>query len=73
MSRKSPVLTLCIPKCRNCGRNWRPQEGVNADKSFCRKCSGDRKAIAISRLGLKPPRPEDFSGPYLLPRRLGPN
>lgn len=70
MSRKSPNLTLSLPKCGHCGRNWRPAEGIVADKAHCKQCSNERKAAAASHLGLKRITPADLSGRFLLPRRL---
>jgi hypothetical protein len=70
MSRTSPNLTLSLPKCRCCGRHWRPAEGVVADKAHCKKCARERQAVASSRLELKRITPADLSGRFLLPRRL---
>jgi predicted Zn-ribbon and HTH transcriptional regulator len=72
MSRKSPNLTLSLPKCRHCGRHWRPVRGVVAAVAFCPKCSAERKAIASAKLGLKKITGSDLTGSYLLPRGLRP-
>jgi hypothetical protein len=72
MARKSPNLTVSLPRCRSCSRYWRPPEGVDASSGFCKKCSEERRMIAVSHFGLSAPQPEDFTGPYLLPRRLRP-
>jgi hypothetical protein len=58
------------PKCRHCGRSWRPRLGVVASRAFCPRCSAERREIAARQLGLRPLRPEDFDGDYLLPRAL---
>lgn len=70
MSRKSPNLTLSLPKCRSCSRYWRPGEGVVADQAYCNKCAKDRQAAAAASLGLKRITPADLFGRFLLPRRL---
>lgn len=70
MSRKSPNLTLTLPKCRNCQRHWRPEQGVSAQMGYCKKCAQDRRAAATFRFDLKPLAAADFDGPYLLPRAL---
>jgi predicted Zn-ribbon and HTH transcriptional regulator len=72
MSRKSPNLALSMPRCRNCGRHWRPPEGVSSSRTYCRRCAKERRAIAASKFGLITLMPSDFSGPYVLPRRLRP-
>ena len=72
MIRKSPNLSLSLPKCRNCGRYWRPAQGVVADSAHCRKCASERRAIATSALGLEPITTADVAGTVLLPRRLRP-
>jgi hypothetical protein len=58
------------PKCRHCGRTWRRRLGTVASKEFCPRCSAERRGIATRRLELRPVRPEDFDGDYLLPRAL---
>ena len=70
MKRKSPNLQIASAKCRCCGRYWRPPVGVNASMAFCKRCADERRAEAKKRLDLRQPRAGDFSGPYLLPRRL---
>lgn len=70
MSRKSPNLALSLPRCRNCQRYWRPQQGVSAQTGYCKKCAQDRRAAAMVRFDLKPLAAADFDGPYLLPRAL---
>jgi hypothetical protein len=72
MSRKLPNLTLSLPKCRNCGRHWRPVQGVVAAVAFCSKCSAERRATASTKLGLKKITGSDLTGSYLLPRGLRP-
>lgn len=73
MSRKSPNLTLSLPRCRNCNRHWRPAPGVVADAGYCKKCTKERQAVATSRLGLKRITTADLTGRYLLPRRFRPS
>lgn len=70
MSRKSPNLTLSLPTCSNCGRHWRPPQGVVTDAAYCKKCAKDRQAVAASSLGLKRITSADLSGRFLLPRRF---
>jgi hypothetical protein len=70
MSRKSPNLTLSLPRCRNCNRHWRPAEGLMASSGYCPRCAKARRAAATSRFELKPITRADLQGPYLLPRRL---
>lgn len=72
MSRKSPNLSMSVPKCRNCKRLWSPPIGVTADTTYCKKCAPDRQAAARSQLGLKVITSADLSGKYLFPRRLRP-
>jgi len=73
MRSKSPNLKVSLPKCRNCGRHWRPAQGVVATNAYCKSCSTERKAAATTRLGLRRITPEDFTGVYLLPRKLRPS
>ena len=58
------------PRCRSCGRRWRSRRSVVASKEFCPRCIAEQRGIAARRLGLRPLRPEDFNGDYLLPRAL---
>jgi hypothetical protein len=73
MSRKSPNLTLSLPRCRNCNRHWRPAEGVAASSGYCTRCTKARRAAATSRFQLKRITNANLQGPYLLPRRLRPS
>lgn len=34
------------PICRYCSRRWLPPAGVDANKSFCRRCAPERRAHA---------------------------
>lgn len=70
MTRKSPNRTLSQPQCRNCGRYWRPAEGVIATSSYCRKCAQGRRKSAAEALGLRPLTAAETIGPYLPPRLL---
>lgn len=70
MKHKSPNLSVASPRCRCCGRYWRPPSGVSSTKAFCQKCADERRAEAKSKLGLRKPESSDFSGGYLLPRWL---
>lgn len=70
MSRKSPNLTLSLPRCGNCGRHWRPAPGVVSDSAYCKKCASERRTLAASALGLKRIFPADLTGRYLLPRKF---
>lgn len=70
MSRKSPNLTLSLPRCRNCGRHWRPAEGVTAKSGYCKRCAQERRAAATTVLGLRPLTAADAFGPYLPPGPL---
>jgi hypothetical protein len=57
-------------KCKHCGRTWRRRLGIVSSTDFCPRCSAERHGIAARRLGLRPLRPEDFDGDYLLPRAM---
>lgn len=70
MSRKPPNLTLSLPTCRHCGRNWRPEQGVVAETSYCKKCAKNRQTSAASSLGFKRITSADLTGDFLLPRRF---
>lgn len=70
MTRKSPNLNLALPRCGNCGRHWRPAEGVVASKSFCKACAKERRAKAAAHFGLTPFTSREAKGPYRLPRAL---
>jgi len=70
MSQKSPNVTLTLPRCSHCGRFWRPTRGLVADAAYCKRCSKDRQAAAATHFGLRPLTAADFTGQYLLPRRL---
>jgi len=70
MIRKTSNLTVSLPKCRNCGRHWRPSAGVLASAAFCKKCATERRLLAASKFGVSLLRPQDLSGLYVLPRRL---
>lgn len=72
MSRKLANLAVSLPRCRNCGRHWRPPEGVSASNSFCKKCAKERRAVAAAAFEATTLLPAHFSGPYVLPRRLRP-
>lgn len=63
------VKALLLPMCRFCGRNWHPQEGVVAAKSFCGACSKERREVAIESLGTKPIVRFSEMGAYTLPRK----
>ena len=63
-------LLITRPRCGHCNRVWTPRQGVPADHNYCRKCRSKRREIAKRAFGLRPLQPEDFSGPYLLPRAL---
>ncbi len=40
-------MTDVRPRCRHCGRPWLPAEGVDANASYCRACSAERRRNAI--------------------------
>lgn len=63
-------MMMNLPRCRHCGQPWAPPVGVVAAQSFCCRCSQERRQIATDKLGLGPLQPEDFDGPYLVPRAL---
>lgn len=73
MKRKAPNLGVSLPTCRCCGNYWRPAPGLVADAGYCKKCAKERRAVAASRLGLKPITAADLTGRYLLPRRFRPS
>lgn len=68
--KKSPNLSLSLPRCRHCSRYWRTSQGVVANASYCKKCSKERRSLVTEALGLKPIEPAEVIGRYLLPRRL---
>ena len=39
-------MPILQPRCRNCGRKWSPKDGVDAEQSYCRRCSRDRRSEA---------------------------
>lgn len=57
-----------LPKCRHCGRSWKPPESVCATQSFCEECSTDRREIARRQLELAPSAKRYIVGGYALPR-----
>lgn len=70
MSRKSPNLTLSLPRCGNCGRHWRPKRGVIASQCCCAKCAKQRRVIASVKFGLVQVPAGGLGGAYLLPPPL---
>ena len=72
MARKSPNLTVSLPRCRSCTRHWRPPEGVSATSAYCKRCATERQAAAMGALALRPLAPVDVIGPYLVPRYMRP-
>jgi hypothetical protein len=59
---------IILPKCRFCGRAWKPTRGVSIG-SYCMRCSTERQSIAKQTLGLHPLSKEELAGRYVLPRR----
>jgi len=57
-----------LPRCRYCGRKWRPKDGVVASESYCSACASDRLRAASAEHGLAPLEASDLIGRYL-PRR----
>lgn len=57
-----------LPKCRHCGRNWLPCDGVVASRGFCGRCRQDRRNIAKAAFDLHPITAADHDGIYLIPR-----
>ena len=57
------------PRCRFCGRPWRPPEGVVAAKAYCTVCSDERRALAAAALEIRPPTDADVDGDYLVMRK----
>jgi hypothetical protein len=43
-------VTDIRPRCRYCGRLWLPDEGVDANVSFCSACSDRRRREALARV-----------------------
>jgi len=70
MSKKSVNLTASPPRCRFCLRYWQPEEGVIADKSYCRACSESRRAVAAKAFAHRPLELDDVTGAHVLPRLL---
>lgn len=59
-----------LPTCRNCGRQWKPADDVNAAQSYCSLCSKERRAFASRAVGREMPDPRTVgSYVYNLPRR----
>lgn len=69
-SPMSPNLTLSSPKCRHCGRYWRPAPGVMSTHDYCNRCSKERRAVSSGVFEAKVLTDADIVGGYLLPRRL---
>lgn len=70
MTKKTPNLTLSVPKCRFCNRYWYPAEGVIASTTYCSRCANARRTAATLRFDLKPVSELDTQGLYFLPRRF---
>lgn len=64
------ILDIALPICRNCGRHWRPQEGVVSTNAYCNQCRSDRRVAAAVQFSFRPIALGDLEGPYLLPLRL---
>ena len=48
--RAAPISSmLVLPTCRFCKRPWLPPEGVDANTSYCEKCSPERREAAHVR------------------------
>lgn len=62
-------MTIVLPRCRFCGRRWKPSRGVNAVMGYCEACHEDRRALAGSRFDLRPIDPHEIVGPYLIRRK----
>lgn len=58
-----------LPRCRHCKRPWKPAEGVVASQSYCSACRPQRLKKAQRILSLRPIAPDEFDGPYILPKR----
>jgi hypothetical protein len=56
------------PKCRYCGRQWTPSEGVCAASSFCEECSTERREIARESFESAGIDERRRVGGYILPR-----
>jgi hypothetical protein len=70
MSKKSPNLALALPKCRHCGRYWRPPQSVHSYLGYCNRCRDQRRQTASAGHSLKRITAADLSGKYLLPTKL---
>ena len=73
MSKRSPYLAAVLPRCRHCGRYWKPAEGVVASKSYCPLCSEARRTIAARVFGAGPVPPLEEGQRYILPRWMRPS
>lgn len=70
-SRQSKNLLISMPRCRCCGRFWRPQPEVAATSAFCAICAEDRHAAARRALDLRPLNSFDLADhTHLLPRAI---
>lgn len=65
-----PNLTVSVPRCRHCNRQWRPPYGVMATHEYCGRCSKRRRAAASEHFEARALIGDELLGGYLLPRRL---
>lgn len=70
MSKGSKYLAAVLPRCRHCGRHWRPAEGVVSSDSYCPLCSETRQTIAACVFDAGPVGPLEDGQRYVLPRWL---
>ena len=70
MSKGSRYLAAVLPRCRHCGRHWRPVEGVVASDAYCPLCSEARRTIAAAVFDAGPIPALKEGQRYILPREM---
>ena len=41
---------LVLPRCRHCGREWKPPEYVSARTAYCDECRSERLSLHAKRV-----------------------
>ena len=70
MSEGSRYLAAVLPRCRHCGRYWRPTEGVVASDAYCPLCSEARRTVAAAVFDAGPIPAVKEGQRYILPRAM---
>lgn len=66
MPRAASGKIAVAPTCRFCDSTMDLEQGVVAASGAGRCCTNERRKAASDALGLRPIRPSDFDGPYLI-------